>query len=163
MMAIYVVIFCGAIAQDLLWRKVKNIYVLAAFLAAFLFQTTQLGFIVSLALYQNFLLALSLGIGLYFFKVLGAGDVKIFAASSLLLPLESIPLIYFYSLFWGALFGVIRYSLSGKALTLVHNLIFISNSATRKSVEMQPIPFTVAFLLGALTDWTLRQHGVNIL
>jgi prepilin peptidase CpaA len=162
-MTIFVVIFCGAIAQDLLWRKVKNFYVIAAFLAAFLFQWFQLGFTSSVMLLQNLLFSLVIGVGLYLFKILGAGDVKIFSVTSMLLPFESIPMIYFYSLFWGGVFGILRYAVSGKIHTLVYNMIFVADSKTRNSVAMQPIPFTVAFLLGALTDWTLKQHGITFL
>jgi prepilin peptidase CpaA len=159
----YVVIFLGAIVQDLLWRKVKNFYVIAAFIAAFLFQWSQLGFMASVLLVQNILLSLLIGFGLYFFKIIGAGDIKIFAVSSLLLPVENIPMIYFYSLFWGGVFGIIRYVISGKGLILVQNMIFSSSEVTRKSINMQPIPFTVAFLLGGLTNWTLVQHGMSFI
>lgn len=162
-MIIYIILLGGAIVQDLLWRKVKNLYVIAALVAAFLFQTTQLGFHLSTAvtLIQSFGMALAIGIGLYAIRILGAGDIKIFAATAVLLPFQNIPMIYFYSLIWGALFGVIRYILSGKVMTLVQNMISITNPVARKAMEMQTIPFTVAILLGALTDWQLRQHGVQ--
>lgn len=162
-MAIYTAIFFGAIAQDLLWKKVKNSYVISSLISALLFECLRLGFVAGISLMQNLIYALLIGVGLYLIKALGAGDIKIFAAASLLLPFENIPMIYIYSLIWGALFGVIRYALSGELLTMVHNLIFISNSATRKSVNMQAIPFTVAFLLGALTNWTLNRHGLSFL
>jgi prepilin peptidase CpaA len=161
--ATYVAIFCGAIAQDILWRKVKNAYVILAFLFAFLIQWSQVSFTSSIYLLQNILISFLLGFALYLLKILGAGDVKIFAASSLLLQTESIPIIYFYALFWGSLFGIIRYAIGGKLLTLIQNMVLITNGITRKSVIAQPIPFTVAFLLGAMTDWALKQHGVNFL
>jgi Flp pilus assembly protein protease CpaA len=162
-MTMAVVILIGAVVQDLLWRKVKNLYVIAALVAAFVFQGLQLGFSFNtvLSLVQSFGLALAIGVVLYAIRILGAGDIKIFAATAVLLPLNSIPHIYLYSLIWGAVFGVIRYLLSGKIMTLVLNIVSISNPVARNAMGMQAIPFTVAILLGTLTDWTLRKHGVQ--
>jgi prepilin peptidase CpaA len=162
-MTVYAVIFIGAIIQDLIWQKVKNNYVIAAFIAVFLFQIFQIGFADTFLLFQNLLLSLLIGVILYFVRVIGAGDVKIFSATSLLIPFESIPLIYFYSLLWGGLFGVLQYFLRGKIRSLIQNMVFILHSEVRKDMELQPIPFTVAILLGALTDWTLVRHGVSLL
>lgn len=162
-MSLYIIILIGAIVQDLLWKKVKNFYVIAALVAAFLFQGSQLGYHLTtlITLLQSFGMALAIGVGLYAIRILGAGDIKIFAATAILFPFQNIPMIYFYSLLWGAIFGVFRYILSGKIMTLVQNMISISNPVARKAMEMQTIPFTVAILLGALTDWSLRKHGVH--
>lgn len=83
---------------------------------------------------------------LYFFRVLGAGDVKIISVLVLFTSFTDASSIFAYSLFWGLLIGIFKLSLGGDLNLFVQN--FYLKSGTTKSSK---VPYAVALLLGWLT------------
>jgi prepilin peptidase CpaA len=87
---------------------------------------------------------------LFFFGVLGAGDLKLLAVFCLLTsPLISLSVLA-YSLFWGLLIGLLKLMFAGQLITFAQSLI-LRNPQT----SQQKIPFTVALLLGWLSYLSL--------
>ncbi len=83
---------------------------------------------------------------LFFFGVVGAGDLKLMGVFCLLTsPLTSFTVII-YSLFWGLTIGLLKLTVSGELLTFTQSLILRNPQPLQ-----QKIPYTVAILLGWLS------------
>lgn len=166
---ICILIFAGAIIQDLLFKKVKNNYLIVSFFIVFCFQVYITGAFASLDLCKNILLSFGLSFCFFMLKIIGAGDAKLFIVISVLLPVSGIIPVFTYSLVWGAIFGLIRYVLSSQIwqliqnLSILKNMIFIENKWSHKNLKFQSLPYTVPLFFGFLTDWSLSSHGIHFL
>jgi prepilin peptidase CpaA len=83
--------------------------------------------------------------------VIGAGDMKLMAAFGIAAGWESVFPVALFSLFWGALFGLIQVTLGGHLKTLLKNIGSIAMGRGREDVKLHKIPFTVAIAIGWLT------------
>jgi Flp pilus assembly protein protease CpaA len=150
----------AGMVDDLRSRKVHNelILILLALVACSCFYFTGVeGLLTGTG---AMLLALVLTIPLFAFRILGGGDVKLFAVFALAVN----PLIMFwtliYSFVWGALFGVTRAALSSQLLAVVKNTTKIGQRQKVEAQHIHKIPYTFALLLGWLTQLTyLRITG----
>lgn len=150
----------AGMVDDLRSRKVHNelVLTLLALVAGSCFYFT--GFEGLMTGTGAMLLALVLTIPLFAFRILGGGDVKLFAVFALAVN----PLIMFwtliYSFVWGALFGVTRAALSNQLLAVVKNTTKIGQRQKVEAQHIHKIPYTFALLLGWLTQLTyLRITG----
>jgi Flp pilus assembly protein protease CpaA len=98
-----------------------------------------------------------------FIKIIGAGDMKIFAAVSSLLSWKAILVSFILSFIWGALLGIIQLAVSGKLGEMIINYRFMMFKSTRSAVQLHSIPFTVALFFGVLSEITLSLRGVVFL
>jgi Flp pilus assembly protein protease CpaA len=80
---------------------------------------------------------------LVYFKVFGAGDVKLLTALSLFITVPVSATVLVYSLFWGLLIGLLKILLSGDLKTFSQSFLLRT-----KQVKSQKIPYAVAILLG---------------
>lgn len=142
-----------AVVMDIKSGKFPNWMFMASLVGGLAWMTFQSGvegamkgFIIAIVLF----FALS---PLVFAKILGGGDIKLLAAFSLFTSWQITLSTLLYSLFWGALLGILRIVLAGEAKTF-----FTSMALRTHQVQSQKIPYTVAILLGWLT-WTV-QGGV---
>lgn len=106
------------------------------------------------------LLALVLTVPLFAFRIIGGGDVKLFAVFALAVN----PFVMFwtliYSFFWGALFGITRAAISNQLLAVVKNTTKVGRRQKVEAQHIHKIPYTFALLLGWLTQLTyLRITG----
>jgi Flp pilus assembly protein protease CpaA len=82
---------------------------------------------------------------LFFFGILGAGDVKLMSVFCLLTSPSISLSVFAYSLFWGLLMGVLKLTFSGHLVTFAQSFL-LRNPQT----SQQKIPYTIALLLGWL-------------
>ena len=84
---------------------------------------------------------------------IGAGDMKFMMCFGILMGTIAIFEIFLYSLFWGALIGVLQSLTAGKISNLVSNLSLMSMKM--KPTQLHKIPYTVAILFGWLSYETM--------
>lgn len=80
---------------------------------------------------------------LVYFKVFGAGDIKLLTALSLFVTVPSAATVLVYALFWGLLIGIIKIVLSGDIKVFTQSFVLRNTQ-----VKSQKIPFAVAILIG---------------
>ncbi|MGE0526805.1 MAG: prepilin peptidase, partial [Bdellovibrionales bacterium] len=149
----------AGMVDDLRSRKIHNVLVfslLGAVAAASLYFR---GFEGSLPGIAALLLALIITIPLFAFRILGGGDVKLFAVFALALDPTSMFWTLVYSLFWGALFGVTRTALQRQLLALVRTTYKVAMRQRVQAQEIHKIPYTFALLLGWFTQLTFLRVG----
>ena len=140
-----------AIGDDLRSRKIHNSLILIlgalAFLSVLIFQGVQ-GIFPALA---KLLIALGISIPLVLLKVIGGGDMKLYAVLALLLS----PRILFLSLvcafFWGAALGVIKVILDKKTSSMCINLLSVLKLQNPSADTLHSFPFSVSLFLGWLS------------
>lgn len=89
-------------------------------------------------------------------KIIGAGDMKLMGAFGLIAGWDAVLTTAFWSLIWGALFGLIAVIVRGHFKALLHNMFSIVVVRERQGLELQKIPFTIAILMGWLSSLVLR-------
>lgn len=104
------------------------------------FQTDLKVFIMSVVYSMIFFVVLA---PLVYFKVFGAGDIKLLTALSLFITVPITATVLVYSLFWGLLIGLLKILLSGDLKTFTQSFVLRT-----KQVKSQKIPYAVAILLG---------------
>lgn len=89
------------------------------------------------------------GFPLFIMGVLGAGDVKVLMAFSVLVSWDAAIFVGVSSLVWGAALGVAQSLVAGQGKTLVLNAwgVFRHQKSPERS-ELHFIPFTVAMMFG---------------
>jgi prepilin peptidase CpaA len=152
-----------AVVFDLRTRKVPNAFVIFSLCVGIITQVIQTGLFGLATSIGGVVFGIMLGILFVLIKVIGAGDMKIFAAVSSLLTWKSILISFVLSFIWGALLGVVQIAVSGKLGELVTNYRFMMFKATRPAVQLHSIPFTVALFFGVLSEITLSLRGVVFL
>ena len=88
-------------------------------------------------------------------NVIGAGDMKLMAAFGIVAGWNAVLAVAILALFWGAVFGLVRTALRGQLKVIAHNMFAIVALRERKGLELQTMPFTVAILMGWLTNLVL--------
>ncbi len=139
-----------AITDDLLFKKFHN-WLFLTMLSLSLIYTATLSPLSWSEAGLGFLSGLGLMLPLVLLRALGAGDMKFMMCLGVLLGASATLHVFIYSLFWGALLGVLRVLLSGQILSLKNNLQTMSYRLAPH--KLHTIPFTVAIFLGWLT-WT---------
>ncbi len=146
--------------DDLRSRKVHNSVVLALLSATIVISLYARGIEGSLTGVTAFLLALVITIPLFTLRVIGGGDVKLFAVFALALEPMSTFWTLIYSVIWGAVFGLVHVSLHRQLPTLVRNTLrTVSSRHKVQAQELQKIPYTFAYLLGWFTQLTFLKIG----
>lgn len=114
------------------------------------------------ALYTQGLWAVGLGLagfaaGLIVFlpfvllNIVGAGDMKLMAAFGIIAGHAAVVSVAFYSLFWGAAFGIVQVALKGELGGMIRNLGSMAVHRGQASGELHRIPYTAALFVGWLT------------
>ena len=141
-------VLISAVVDDLRSRKIHNklIIVLAVicFLSALLIQGLQ-GLILGFVL---LLFSLLITVPLVLLKVIGGGDMKLFAVLALILPPRILVLTFVFSFLWGALLGVLKTLLDKKTSLLYFNMWFLFKFKPPSSEQLHTFPFSVSLLLG---------------
>jgi len=138
-----------AMVEDLRTKKVKNVWAVSMAAVALL---VAIGFDGWKSVPWSFLslgTAFFLGFPLFMMGALGAADVKVFMAFSILLSWEAVIYVGVASLFWGALLGIIRSVLAGQGSVLASNVWSIVRFKGKSSIsQLHHIPYTVALGFG---------------
>ena len=96
-------------------------------------------------------LSLLITIPLVLLKVIGGGDMKLFAVLALVLPPQLMLWTFIASFVWGALLGVVKALLDKKALLLYFNMLFLLKFKPPSAEQLHTFPFSVSLLLGWLS------------
>lgn len=94
------------------------------------------------------LLALALGLPLYFLKTIGAGDAKLLLVLSIAWSSTEMFWSFALSLPWAAAFGLIRVVLKGNIKTLFNNITLLFQRIKPVKENLQTFPYSIALLLG---------------
>lgn len=153
-----VILVCGVI-DDLRSQKVHNALVLSLFALTLVTISILSGPSSLIFGFYGFALALLFTLPLFFAKVIGGGDVKLFAIFGLATTMNAVFHVAILSILWGALLGLVRSILSGqfKQLILSTTQLLWTKGEGQKQFK---IPFTVALLFGWMTYLSLNQVGV---
>jgi len=89
-------------------------------------------------------------------KVIGAGDMKLLAAFGAAAGWSVVVDVAVLSLIWGAIFGVMQVTLKGQLKATLANMLNIARMKDRSTMTLHKLPFTVALLMGWLSDLVYR-------
>jgi Flp pilus assembly protein protease CpaA len=157
MFGVATITLVAGMVDDLRSRKVHNALVLVLLPIVAFSSLYFRGIDGTLVGVGSMLLALILTIPLFAVRVIGGGDVKLFAVFALALDPLSMFWTLIYSFFWGGLFGVTRAVLSRQLLALVRNTTKAASRQKIQTQEIHKIPYTFALLLGWLTQLTFMR------
>ncbi len=149
-------ILLAGVVDDLRTRKFHNWLFLVCLAVAALSVLVSGGLeAFSLAL-LGLLAGFAIFLPLVLMKIIGAGDMKLIAAFGLAAGWDGVLYVAVYGLFWGALFGVLATVFRGQGRVLASNMVSIVTLRERKDLTLHMIPFTIAILMGWLTQLFLR-------
>lgn len=140
----------GAI-EDLRTKKIKNLTNILILIVGVLVALSPLSTTGWTDIFISIAYAFALTLPLFFLKVLGGGDVKLFVAVSPLITSSGILYCWVASLIWGSLFGLILIVLNGRLSTFFTNMKLIYFKVKPPEASLQKIPFSIALLFGYLT------------
>ncbi len=152
-------ILIAGLVDDLYSRKVHNALIVFLFFTALLTSFYFAGLDKILTGFSAMLIALIMTIPLFALRVLGGGDIKLFAVFSLTVDPNSMFWTLVYSFIWGALFGLTRAALQKELLALVRNTYKITSRQRIHVNQLHKIPYTFALLLGWFTQLTFLRAG----
>jgi len=156
------ILICGVI-NDIKSRKVRNWLVLALAGASLLFSLTAYGTSALSGSFFSMLTAILICLPFVLTKIMGAGDMKLFAAFAIAVSIPAVINSFIYSLFWGTLLGILSTVLSGQFKAMIKNAVSIASLKNGEATNLHQIPYTVALLFGWLTFVTLsRFPGLQI-
>ena len=144
-------ILLAGVVDDFRSRKFHNwLFIVCSVIALAVAVFTQgvwgLGFGVA-----GFTAGLVIFLPLVLLKIIGAGDMKLMAAFGIVAGWNPVLSVAFYSLFWGAAFGVLQVILKGQFMGMIRNLGAMTVHRGQPTTELHRIPYTAALLLGWLT------------
>lgn len=161
-MIIASLILLVGVVEDLRTKKVPNTHIIAMAalaLAAQLFVVGTSGLFPSLLSVTTAVLIM---IPLVMAKVIGAGDMKLLMAFSIVVPWSATFTTAIAALIWGALLGLIKSILSGQFSQLLKTTGAIARGHRTADMPTTQIPYTVALLFGWMTYLSLEFHGGRI-
>lgn len=106
------------------------------------------------------LLALVMGILLYFAKIIGGGDLKLLFVFALTVTWMEAGTSLIYALPWALLLGVFKIALDKKLKVFFSNLLLLTKFQKPDISHLHTIPFSLALLFGWLTCASLKRGGL---
>ena len=100
--------------------------------------------------------AIAVSLPLFMLKIVGGGDVKLFMAFASTVSWTATLMTGFYSLIWGAIFGLVQALMHKQASALFSNVMTLAIQRKSEGLTLHKIPFTVAILFGWLTALKLE-------
>lgn len=145
-------ILIAGVVDDFRSRKVHNWLFLGCSVVALIVVIATQGILgVGLSI-AGFTAGVVIFLPLVLLRIIGAGDMKLMAAFGIIAGWNAVLAVAFYSLFWGAAFGVLQVVLKGQFMGLVRNLGAMTiNRGHQSPTELHRIPYTAALLLGWFT------------
>lgn len=145
-------IIAVAVVEDLRTKKVRNAVVLGMIAVALVGAIGLDGIRAIPWSALSMSTAFFLGFPLFVLGILGAGDIKVFIAVSVLLSWEGVLYVGIASLFWGAALGVARSVMAGDGKALVITTWGIIRYQKKpEQTQLHMIPFTVALAFAWLS------------
>ena len=153
-------ILISALIDDLKSRKIHNKLLLCLIPLALLAVLLTQGWsgLLSTSLLSSFG-ALLISLPLYFLRIIGGGDLKLYVTVALTWSLPAVFWSLVLALPWGGFLGLIRSVLQGKALIIWSNMLNLIKFQKVEKEALQTFPFSVVLLLGWLSYRVLNQVG----
>ncbi len=149
-----------ALAADLKTRKIHNKLLLCLIPVALTAVVLTQGWT---ALFRTSLLsglgALAFSMPLYFFRIIGGGDLKLYVTVALTWNLSTVFWSLALALPWGGFLGLIRSCLQGRAYIIWTNMLSLIKFKKVEKTALQTFPFSVVLLLGWLSYRVLNKIG----
>ncbi len=146
-------ILLSAVLDDLRSRKIHNILILVllavALFSVLIFQGVQ-GLFPALL---NLLIALGISIPLVLLKIIGGGDMKLYAVLALVLSPRALIVSLICAFFWGAVLGLIKVILDKKTGVMYVNFLSLLKLKKPSSDMLHSFPFSVSLFLGWLSSF----------
>ena len=143
----------SAVLDDLRSRKIHNNLILVLFAIAgvsvFIFQGVQ-GFFPALL---NILIALGISIPFVLLKVIGGGDMKLYAVLAVVLSPRALVVSFVCAFFWGAILGLVKVILDKKTGLMYVNFLSLLKLKKPSSDTLHSFPFSVSLFLGWLSSF----------
>ena len=146
-------ILLSAVVDDLRSRKIHNWLILVLFALAFLAVVILRGPEGILHSLKGLFIALGIAVPLALLKILGGGDMKLYAVLGLLLSPRALILSLLWGFVWGAVLGVIKVVLDKKAGLMYVNLLSICRFQKTDKKALHSFPFSVSLFLGWLSSF----------
>ena len=99
------------------------------------------------------IVALGISVPLVLMKVIGGGDMKLYAVLALVLSPRSLILSLICAFFWGALLGVIKVILDKKTGLMYANFLSLLKLKRPNADTLHAFPFSVSLFLGWLSTF----------
>ena len=163
------VVLLSACADDLRSKKIHNVLILALLLSLFICILLFEGMWGLVPAIIRLFLALSIAIPLTLLKVMGGGDMKLYAVLGFSLTMAPDPapvsllsalavsnsyavvMTLICGLMWGGALGLIKTCLDGKAGLMYSNLIGLFKFKKPVEEHLNYFPFSISLLLGWLS------------
>lgn len=157
MIYLWVSVFLSiCVLTDLLYAKVFNSFIISSLIISVVLLFVFPSSIEHISYpFVSFLSVFVIGLALFKFKILGAGDVKTMLVVSLFLNPHQMMMFVTYSLIWGGVFSLIYFLAQGA----LFRLIFTTAAVFRRAAyAVHKIPFTVGIMFGWLSLRVLGLH-----
>ncbi len=144
-------ILISSIVDDLRSKKIHNYLILIQAGVAVISVLIIQGPMALLYALAFMVLSLLITIPLVLLKVIGGGDMKLFAVLALVLPPRLMLWTFVCSFVWGALLGVVKALLDKRAVLLYFNMLLLFKLKPPATEQLHTFPFSVSLLLGWLS------------
>ena len=146
-------ILVSAMVDDLRSKKIHNVLLIILFVFAVISIVFLQGFSALLPAFGKLLVALSISASLFFLKVLGGGDVKLYSVLALVLSPRVLILSLILGFVWGAILGVVKIILDKKAHVMFANLLSLFTFKKPSADTLHKFPFSIGLFLGWLSSF----------
>ena len=146
-------ILVSAMVDDLRSKKIHNILIIVLFVIAVVSIIFLQGFSALFPAFGKLFVALGLSASLFFLKVLGGGDVKLYSVLALVLSPRALILSLILGFVWGAILGVIKVILDKKAHLMFANLLSLFRFKKPSADTLHKFPFSIGLFLGWLSHF----------
>ena len=144
-------VLLAGVVDDLRSRKIHNSLILVLFACSLIFIPFVFGVKALLPALGKSALALFISAPLVLAKIIGGGDMKLFAVLALTISLYDLSFSLLFSFFWAAALGTVKAILDKKIYLLALNLFNLFKLKKISSDEMSTFPFSVSLFLGWLS------------
>jgi prepilin peptidase CpaA len=145
----------ASVVDDLRTKKIHNTLVLSCLAISLIF----IGVSHGTAGYMPAVISLATAavaiLPLYLTRILGGGDLKIFAAVALLMSWQGVVITLLTSVIWGSVLGVLMVVMKGEGKAFAANLMSLAHLTKPKEAQLHKVPYSVALLFGFMTHLVL--------
>ena len=146
-------ILLSAMVDDLRSKKIHNVLIIILFVVALLSVGIFQGLSALGPALVKLLIALGISAPLFFLRILGGGDVKLYSVLALVLSPRALMLSLVLGFVWGAILGVIKVILDKKANIMFINLLSLFKFRKLPADTLHKFPFSVGLFLGWLSSF----------
>ena len=153
----------ASVIDDLRSRKVHNSLVVWIFVLSLAAALLKSGPSVLMQVLISMLAAFVFCLPLYKLRALGGGDLKLMVALGPVMAWGTVGWTLAYSLVWGSILGLVMVIINRQTADFMRNLTSLAMRNPVPRQQLHKMPYTIAILLGFLTQASLAAKGVSLL